>query len=52
MDGSGASSFDLRLPRTEQSYGYEFPELSVFRFIQAVLQYYGSVRPVMADGCP
>jgi adenylate kinase family enzyme len=53
MDGSGASSFDLRLPQTELVLWVRVPRrVALFGLFKRVLRYYGSVRPAMADGCP
>lgn len=53
MDGSGASSFDIRLPRTELVLWVRVPRLTaLFGVLRRVARYYGSVRPAMADGCP
>lgn len=53
MDGSGASSFDLRLPRTELVLWVRVPKpIALFGLFKRVFRYYGSVRPAMAEGCP
>ncbi|MCJ8508291.1 AAA family ATPase [Rhizobium lemnae] len=53
MDGSGASSFDLRLPRTELIFWVRVPRrVALLGLFKRVFRYYGSVRPEMADGCP
>lgn len=53
MDGSGASSFDLRLPRTELVLWVRVPRrIALFGLFKRVFRYYGSVRPTMAEGCP
>lgn len=53
MDGSGASSFDIRLPRTELFLWVRVPRrTALLGLLQRVSRYYGSVRPAMADGCP
>lgn len=53
MDGSGASSFDLRLPRTELVLWVRVPRyVALFGLLKRVCRYYGSVRPAMAEGCP
>ena len=53
MDGTGSSSFDLRMPRTDVVLWLRLPRwlclLSVFR---RVLKSFGRVRPDMAPGCP
>ncbi|CZT35062.1 AAA family ATPase [Rhizobium sp. 9140] len=52
MDGTGSSSFDLRMPRTEVVLWLRLPRwlclLSVFR---RVLKSFGRVRPDLAPGC-
>lgn len=53
MDGSGASSFDIRLPRTELIIWVRVPRrTALLGLLKRVSRYYGSVRPTMADGCP
>ncbi|MEK1870952.1 MAG: AAA family ATPase [Rhizobium altiplani] len=53
MDGSGASSFDLRLPRTELVLWVRVPRyIALFGLFTRVFRYYGAVRPAMAEGCP
>ena len=53
MDGSGASSFDLRLPRAELVLWVRVPRsVALFGLFKRVFRYYGSVRPAMAVGCP
>jgi adenylate kinase family enzyme len=53
MDGSGASSFDLRLPRTDLVLWVRVPRrIALFGLFKRVVRYYGSVRPAMAEGCP
>lgn len=53
MDGTGSSSFDLRIPRTDVVVWMRLPRwlclLSVFR---RVATSFGRVRPDMAPGCP
>ncbi|MFN7023161.1 MAG: AAA family ATPase [Pseudorhizobium sp.] len=53
MDGSGASSFDIRLPRTELVLWVRVPRhVALLGLMKRVSRYYGSVRPAMAEGCP
>ncbi|WP_309083624.1 AAA family ATPase [Chelativorans sp.] len=53
MDGSGASTFDLRLPRTDMVLWVRVPRrVALVGLARRVLRYYGSVRPDMAEGCP
>lgn len=53
MDGSGASSFDIRLPRTELVLWVRVPRyVALLGLAKRVFRYYGSVRPAMAEGCP
>ena len=53
MDGSGASSFDLRLPRTDLVLWVRVPRrVALFGLARRVARFYGSVRPAMAPGCP
>lgn len=53
MDGSGASSFDLRLPRTELVLWVRVPRhVALAGLASRVLKNYGSVRSHMAEGCP
>ncbi len=53
MDGSGASSFDIRLPRTELVLWVRVPRhVALFGLFKRVCRYHGSVRPQMAEGCP
>jgi adenylate kinase family enzyme len=53
MDGTGSSSFDVRMPRTDVVLWLRLPRwlclLSVFR---RVLKSFGRVRFDMAPGCP
>jgi len=53
MDGSGASSFDIRLPRADLVLWVRVPRrTALIGLLRRVSRYYGSVRPAMADGCP
>lgn len=53
MDGSGASSFDLRLPRTGLVLWVRVPRwVALLGLLRRVSRFYGSVRPAMAEGCP
>lgn len=53
MDGSGASSFDLRLPRTDLVLWVRVPRrVALLGLARRVGRFYGSVRPAMAPGCP
>ncbi|MBY3171632.1 P-loop NTPase family protein [Rhizobium laguerreae] len=53
MDGSGASSFDLRLPRTDLVLWIRVPRrVALLGLARRVACFYGSVRPAMAPGCP
>lgn len=53
MDGSGASSFDLRLPHTDLVLWVRVPRrVALFGLAKRVARFYGSVRPAMAPGCP
>ncbi|TDK31252.1 AAA family ATPase [Rhizobium deserti] len=53
MDGSGASSFDLRLPRTDLVLWVRVPRhIALLGLFKRVFRYYGSVRPAMAEGGP
>lgn len=53
MDGSGASSFDLRLPHTDLVLWVRVPRsVALVGLAKRVARFYGSVRPAMAAGCP
>ncbi|QND33524.1 AAA family ATPase [Sinorhizobium meliloti] len=53
MDGSGASSFDIRLVRTDLVLWVRVPRrVALLGLFKRVFRYYGSVRPEMAEGCP
>ena len=53
MDGSGASTFDLRLPRTELIIWMRPPRhRALMALAGRVWRNYGTVRVAMAEGCP
>lgn len=53
IDSSGASSFDLRLPRTDLVLWVRVPRrVALLGLARRVARFYGSVRPAMAPGCP
>ncbi|WP_267551100.1 AAA family ATPase [Rhizobium rhizogenes] len=53
MDGSGQSSFDLRLPRTDLILWVRMPRwLCLWGAISRAVMGYGKTRPEMAAGCP
>lgn len=53
MDGSGASSFDLRLPRTNLVIWVRVPRRVCFwGLVCRVASSFGRLRPDMAPGCP
>lgn len=53
MDGSGASSFDLRLPRTNLVLWVRVPRSKALQGLALrVLRNFGSVREAMPEGCP
>ncbi|MGL4198632.1 MAG: AAA family ATPase [Allorhizobium sp.] len=53
IDGSGSSSFDLRLPRTDLVIWLRLPRWRcLFGVAKRVARYKGTVRPDMAEGCP
>lgn len=53
MDGSGASSFDLRLPRADLVIWVRVPRrVALAGLAKRVLRSFGTVRPEMAPGCP
>lgn len=53
IDGSGPSSFDLRLPRTDVVIWMRLPRLTCLMGVaRRVGRYHGRVRPDMAEGCP
>ncbi len=52
MDGSGASSFDLRLPRTDLVIWVRVPRrVCLWGLVCRVASSFGRVRPDMAPGC-
>lgn len=53
MDGSGSSTFDLRLPRADLVIWLRLNRyLCLYGVCKRVAFYYGKVRPDMAKGCP
>jgi len=53
MDGSGSSTFDLRLPRADLVLWIKVPRrIALAGLAHRVIRSYGSVRPEMAEGCP
>lgn len=53
FDGSGPSTFELRLPRTDLVIWMRLPRISCMTGVaKRVVRYYGRVRPEMAGGCP
>ncbi|MDK4701759.1 AAA family ATPase [Rhizobium sp. CNPSo 4062] len=53
MDGSGASTFDLRLSRTDLVLWVRVPRrVALLGLAKRVSRHYGTVRPAMAEGCP
>lgn len=53
MDGSGASTFDLRLPRTDLVIWVRVPRrICLWGLACRVASSFGRVRPDMAPGCP
>ncbi len=53
MDGSGASTFDIRLPRTELVLWVRVPRyVALIGLAKRILRSFGKVRPDMAAGCP
>ena len=53
MDGSGASTFDLRLPRTDLILWVRVSRYTALKGLTLrVIRNLGSVRPEMAEGCP
>jgi len=53
MDGSGASSFDIRLPRTDLVLWIRVPRyVALAGLTSRVVRNFGRVRPLMAEGCP
>ncbi|MCL6651974.1 AAA family ATPase [Agrobacterium rubi] len=52
LDGSGPSTFELRLPRTDIVIWMRLPRVTCLMGIaKRVARYYGTVRPHMAEGC-
>jgi adenylate kinase family enzyme len=53
IDGSGSSSFDIRLPRTDLIIWLRLPRWKCLLGVaKRVARYKGTVRPDMAEGCP
>lgn len=53
IDGSGASTFDIRLPRTELVLWVRVPRYAAMSGLASrVVRNFGRVRPLMAEGCP
>ncbi len=53
MDGTGHSSFDLRLPRTDLLIWVRLPRhVAFYGLFRRWLQFRGQSRPDVADGCP
>ena len=53
FDGSGASTFDLRLPRTDLIIWVRVPRhVALFGLSRRIISNYRKVRPFMPDGCP
>lgn len=53
MDGSGSSSFDIRLPRAQLVLWVRVPRyLAFIGLLRRVTRYFGTTRPEMAAGCP
>ena len=53
IDGSGSSSFDIRLPRTDLIIWLRLPRWKCLLGIaKRVYRFRGTVRPHMAEGCP
>ena len=52
MDGSGSSSFDLRLPRAQLVIWLRLPRWQcLFGVVKRGVRYFGRTRPDMAPGC-
>ncbi len=52
MDGTGASTFDIRLPRTDLVLWVRVPRrVALLGLATRVLKNYGKTRPDMAAGC-
>lgn len=53
FDGSGASSFDIRMPRTDLVIWVRVPRyMALWGLAVRVISNFGTVRVGMADGCP
>lgn len=53
MDGSGPSTFDLRVPRADLVIWVRVPRrTALFGIVRRVIRNYGRVRVAMPDGCP
>lgn len=53
FDGSGPSTFELRLARTDLVIWMRLPRVSCMMGVaRRVARHYGTVRPEMAAGCP
>lgn len=53
MDGSGASTFDIRIPRADLIIWIRVPRVvALLGVARRVLRNYGKVRVAMAAGCP
>lgn len=53
MDGTGSSSFDLRLPRAELMIWVRLPRLAcMWGVVSRWMKWSGRTRPDMAPGCP
>ena len=53
MDGSGSSTFDIRVPRADLIVWLRLPRLtSLVGVAKRVIANYGKVREAMAEGCP
>ena len=53
MDGTGPSSFDIGLPRTDLVVWVRVPRhVALAGLAIRVKNHYGTTRPEMADGCP
>lgn len=52
MDGNFDSSLDIRLPRADALFWFDFPRhVCIRRVLLRVATHYGTVRPDMAPGC-
>lgn len=53
MDGSGASTFEIRLPRADLVIWVRVPRyIALMGLARRVKRYFGTTRPEMAEGCP